>query len=1030
MVDFLHKVLVPQRPANLVVRSRLTDQLKAITERRLVVLTAPAGYGKTSLLIDFAANQAQLPVCWYTLDRFDADPWTFLNYLAAAVIQRFPAALSDTRRLLASREQAALDAVVAAMVRELYALGEDLIIVIDDWHLVDHVPEISELIAQILVRCPNCRLILASRSYPGLPDLMLLAARRQLSGLDAEALRFTADEVAAVLSAEYHRPFTLSDAAALTERTNGWITGILLAVQAQGEALTALPDQRAERQVYRFLAEQVLGQQRLEVQEFLLASALLDELSAERCDQLFNRSDSAQLIDTLLRQHIFVTEIKPGALRYHPLFREFLQEQYRTVTPERYRATALRVAEDYLQREHWSAAFETYLAAGELGGAHQVVAVGGEQLYASGRLETLERWFAMLPPDSLAAPQLRLKALVQLNRGQLHEAQVLAELARTRMQRDDEPLVLLTQAQVARAAGKYEAAIAAGERALELASDQATQARALRLLAICHQRTGQTGEAIGKLERALTIERERGDLQAVAQLQHDLGVCHEESGRLRSADEYYTQADAYWATVGNAGRRASSLNSKGVVQHLAGRYHEAQHTLQEALRYARQAAAPHYEALALASLGDLYSDLQLWERAAVAYADARQAGSSAYLSDYLTLAEIQLRVRRRQYEAAASALQHLDEATINRHADSVALIRGWLAVGRRDWQSAVESVADIISRHAEGRPSIDLARAYLLRATCAADSSTHVELCASLDQARQIAADLGHDAFLIVACLHASGLLRRALAARWPFAVEWAQRQEELLLVARMIGDQDKRPFLMVRTLGDDRIMLNGTPVNIGWLKAREVFYYLLANPNGASPEQLREAIWPELPADRSRQALKTAVYQLRSALPRELIELQNRQVYRINRESVRIDWDVECLLAVSERRDAPFDLLEQTLDLYHGPFLPASDNQWSSALRSHLEQRFLLLLRNTAAAALASGLPVDALAFYRRIIDLDPLNEAAHAGVMRCQLALGNRAAAIDQYRTLCRILDDELGLSIERGSEVERLYVDILNT
>src|SRR3712207_962786 len=100
MVHFPHKILVPQRPSYLVPRPRLTDLLQSITDRRLITLSAPAGYGKTSLLTDFASTAPPLPVCWYTLDRFDEDPWVFLGYLAAAIEQRFPGAMQQTAALL------------------------------------------------------------------------------------------------------------------------------------------------------------------------------------------------------------------------------------------------------------------------------------------------------------------------------------------------------------------------------------------------------------------------------------------------------------------------------------------------------------------------------------------------------------------------------------------------------------------------------------------------------------------------------------------------------------------------------------------------------------------------------------------------------------------------------------------------------------------------------------------------------------------------------------------------------------------
>lgn len=1030
MIDFPHKILVPQRPSYLVARSRLTERLGTISERKLLTLTAPAGYGKTSLLLDFVHSTTTLPICWYTLDRFDEDPWVFLSYLTATVEQRFTGATAATAALFASRGQSSWSTVVNALLRDIYAVGQDFVLVIDDWHLVDHIVEISELMANVLLRCPNCHLILASRIYPSLPDIMLLAARRQMVGLDEDVLRFTPPEVAAVLNTEYHAVCTLEQATALAEQSNGWITGILLSFQTTGGTGTTPSGKIAERQVYRFLAEQVFDQQPQAVRDFMLDSSLLDELATERCDAIFERNDSAQLLDQLLRQHVFITEINPGVLRYHPLFREFLLEQYRLVRPQRYRETTQRVARAYMAQEQWSQAFDLCVAAGELKMAQEVVGAGGEQVYTSGRLETLERWFAALPLDDLNAPLLCLKARVLLARGKQHEAQVLAELAERRMCPDEEPIVLLVQSQIARVTGRYDAALKSGQRALELAPDDPLKAQALNILGICHQRLGHFTQAIRALNDALDIERRRGDLFAIALIQHDLGICHEEAGSLHTAEEYYSQADAYWAIIGNIGRRTLSLNSKGVVQHLAGNYRQAHATLTQALHHAQEAAALNYQALTLTSLGDLYSDLQLWTQARQAYEDARRIGGTAFLKDYLELAHLRLLLRQRQYDLASRALEQLPETTVARNPHALLLLRGSIACGLNLREQALILAHRAVAALEQNSSLKELSLAYLLQAHVAAlppaDPSV---LVTALEQACQTAERLGYDAFLVIEALHMSGLVRRAQTAGWARATEWFQHHQDILLAARMIGQNDQRPVLIVRTLGVDRVTLNGEHVELGWLRAREVLYYLLAHPEGATPEMLREAIWPDLGAERSKGALKTAIYQLREALPRELIVLQGRQIYRLNTEVAHIDYDVARFLELIDTRADDLEALLEAVDLYNGSYLPLSDNPWSSSLRTYLEQRHLQALRSIAEHHLRQRVPTDALAFYRRILALDPLDESAHLGVMRCHTLLGNRAAAIEQYRTLRRTLDQELGLEPDSASEVEQLYYTILN-
>src|SRR5262249_17026015 len=146
------------------------------------------------------------------------------------------------------------------------------------------------------------------------------------------------------------------------------------------------------------------------------------------------------------------------------------------------------------------------------------------------------------------------------------------------------------------------------------------------------------------------------------------------------------------------------------------------------------------------------------------------------------------------------------------------------------------------------------------------DSAALVE---ALERAAQIADQLGHDAFLVAETLSLAEVLQRASAANNVRASDWLRRHQDVFAAAQALRVDDQRPVLVVRTLGTDQITLQGQPVDIGWRKAREVFYYLLAHPGGASSEMLREAIWPDLSPQGSSEALRRAIYRLRAVLPR-----------------------------------------------------------------------------------------------------------------------------------------------------------------
>ncbi|HEX6289147.1 MAG TPA: hypothetical protein VFZ66_08140, partial [Herpetosiphonaceae bacterium] len=520
MVDLPHKIYTPQRPPELVLRPRLIETLQKITQRKLIALVAPAGYGKTSLLIDLA-HMMPLPLCWYTLDAYDSDPWGFLLYLTAAVEHRFPGSVMHTLQLLQG-DGHQFSVVVESLIHELNTIQSDFVLCLDDWHLVDKVPAISDLIATILSRCPNSHILLASRSHPSLPNQMLLAARRQFLSINETQLRFSAEELAAVIAVEGITNFTPADTEWLVTQSDGWLTGILLALQTTNGDVGAIVATRTvmSRPAHHFLAEQVLDQQPPEIQQFLIESSMLEELTVERCNMLLERTDSWKMLEYVLAHRLFITEIAPGVLRQHPLFRELLQHRLRFAHPARFRALSLRVAADLARQGQWSSAFDLCMSVADLPCARRILNDAGEHLYMRGHLEALERAFASLPADTLDVSLLCLKAHVALDRRQIDQAQHLAEQAALCSLGTPHPWVTLLEAAIDQVCERFESARDRCLQILETTNDPQLRGAA-RLL----QRFGHVAmvEAQRKLDCAVAFRRGLRRIGAVSQEELDHG---------------------------------------------------------------------------------------------------------------------------------------------------------------------------------------------------------------------------------------------------------------------------------------------------------------------------------------------------------------------------------------------------------------------------------------------------------------------------------------------------------------------------
>jgi ATP/maltotriose-dependent transcriptional regulator MalT len=255
------KIQIPLRRSDNIVRSRLVKHIHANMDRKLIIISAPAGYGKTSMLLDFA-NDTDLPVCWYTIDSFDKDLRIFLEYLIAAIELQFPGFGSRSRKILSQTKDPDRNIypIVATIVQEIHEhIPEYFILVLEDHHTIENQDQINEFLDLFVSFIDeNCHLILTSRGLPALPNLSLLIARQQTSGMGIEDLRFTPPEIQELAQQTHNLRISLSQAEVLARRTGGWITGLQLTdSSAWKQASKAEYLEQLSPHIYDYLSKQV-----------------------------------------------------------------------------------------------------------------------------------------------------------------------------------------------------------------------------------------------------------------------------------------------------------------------------------------------------------------------------------------------------------------------------------------------------------------------------------------------------------------------------------------------------------------------------------------------------------------------------------------------------------------------------------------------------------------------------------------------------------------------------------------------------
>ena len=364
------KLYLPKWRAGLVSRPRLLDRIR--WERTLTLVSASAGFGKTTLLAEWAASAPTDRVAWLSLDSSDNDPAFFWKYLITA-LQKIQPQLGDrTLTLLHSPQPPPIESILVTLLNEISTVAEPFALVLDDYHVIEN-PAIHRAIDFLLSHLPpQLHLIIASRSDPPWP-LARLRARGNLNELRSADLRFTSAEVSEFLSRVMNLALSAADVTALEQRTEGWISGLqLAALSMQGRDdvsgfVAAFSGD--ECYIVDYLLEEVLQRQSDRVRNFLLQTAILNRLSGPLCnavcDAVTGLADSQNMLIDLERGNLFVVPLdnKRQWYRYHHLFADVLQAHASAEKPEHLLVLHSRASEWYEQQGAISEAIHHALAA-------------------------------------------------------------------------------------------------------------------------------------------------------------------------------------------------------------------------------------------------------------------------------------------------------------------------------------------------------------------------------------------------------------------------------------------------------------------------------------------------------------------------------------------------------------------------------------------------------------------------------------------------------------------------------------------
>lgn len=576
---FSTKLFVPPARETLAPRPRLVRRLNQGLELPLTLVSAPAGYGKTTLLSEWRLSNPDYPLAWISLDDEDNDPERFLSYLDAALESLKPGLAKVAPGLLQSPQPPSLQLLLAGLIHDLSQVEAPFALALDDYHAIT-TQTIHLAIAYLLDHMPPAmHLVLITRSDPPLP-LPRLRVRGQLAEIRLADLRFTPEEAAAFLNQGMGLALSPDEVQALEQRTEGWIAALQLAALAlqqpraaqEAESVPAFiaAFRGSHHYVADYLSAEALERQSAEVRAFLLQTSILERMTGELCDAVTGRCDGQEMLLKLDRANLFVEPLDGQRrwYRYHPLFADLLRSRLQQEAAEQISALHHRASGWYRRGGFVTAAIHHALAAGDTSQVAELIEQHAMTWLLRGDAVTVMNWIRAAGPEVEERPWLGVyQSWARIITGEVEPIEARLRAAegwiKAHAQHPDAlPMrsqIAAIRAFVAERGRAPQQAITLARQALEWLPDEEAPMRSLVtfLLGDASWSTGDLAGALQAFDAVRRIDQGSGSPLLSVLAVSSSAILLSEQGELHQAEETFRNAIDIAAQTG--GRRLPAI---------------------------------------------------------------------------------------------------------------------------------------------------------------------------------------------------------------------------------------------------------------------------------------------------------------------------------------------------------------------------------------------------------------------------------------------------------------------------------------
>jgi LuxR family transcriptional regulator, maltose regulon positive regulatory protein len=1059
------KIIPPRRRDELLERKRLLDMLFEALDKKLTLVSAPAGYGKTSLLIDLV-KQSEYKSCWLSLDELDREPQRFVAYLLASIAQQFPGFGQQTAAVLngLTSIQHEMERLAVMLVNEAYEMiNEHFVLILDDFHILENDTPIHEFLNRFIQLVDdNCHIIISSRTLAALPDLPLMVAREQVSGLSFFDLSFRKEEIQALILQNHKTHVSDEDAQKLIDETEGWITGL----QFSGNNFVHREKSKPVLSItgvglFDFLGQQVVDRLKPELQEFLLRTSIMDEFDAQLCEKVLasfypEKQDWDGYIKAVTQNNLFALPVGADgrSLRYHHLFRDYLRARMQREKKDEIKTILKHLGQAYEFAGEWEKAHYFVKQLGDLEALAGIIErASHNNLHRT--LPVVENWLNDLPPSIVKNHPgiLSVSGAIKLVRGEFQIGISLLDRAVEVFRREGNisglAMALIRRSGAYRSLGDYPTSIQNVDEAISLTEGldefQSLHAEALRIKGGNLVRFGQNRLALDFFERSYEIILRLDERRSVPDLLMEIGVVHHNLGNYPKAEKIYLEVLKSWKQNANIWAQAGLLNNLGNLYHQEGEYEKSAQFYEEGLICCQRSGGTRAETLISIGLGDLHAELQDFEAAQKSYQYAEslfREKMDQYLLLSLQVGRVNLALFQKDIATAEELISNIKTFVKpdQSHYENGFLdfVSGKLYMNKGQFAGAIQALTSAEAHFEQDGHELEYASVRVWLAAALWAGQKREQAIAKITELVNGRGRVPHLAMVAMGQsdpwingmqkdAHATRAIRDLFSKTERIFSKFPMIRRQIRRQAQVIQVQD--PHLYIRAFGRSMVSVGGKTLNISdWQtqSVRDLFFFFLTQSQPLSKEQVAEILWPEIEEpSKIRLRFKNELYRLRRAVGQDVVLFKN-QAYSFDR-NLDYEYDVEAFESYLSRAKSAKTIEEQVgfyrkaVDLVEGPYLNDLYFDWLEMDRQRLRVMYSTALLTLADLYQQQANLEDALDICTRAIENDPASEEAYCLAMQIHYRLGDRQAIRRTYQACFEALQAQ---SMPLSRETEDLY------